>query len=389
MSENNPNRSYWSRLLAVIILVAISHLTMPGADIDSLYRCYQDADRLVKVELVNKTAQQLFDQGIIDTRYQFDPSTKEPQLDAAMHYLQAEHLLVQCNPDHALNESDQALVLIGKKASEFKGDVLRSMSKAQSMRGAYDEALNTMLTALDNDQSLGDKQLIARDLYLLAKIYLVVEEPKSGIPFIEKSITMARQAGRSDRLANRLGTASELYLMNNESDKAMKAIDEAYSIDSNDNRMAKAASRLVQKAVVLEYLSRHDEGRKAILEALPYLVEAGDNDCLAIAYNLQASICYNDGKREEAINYYKKALEYSIKANSSAAERTAEHGLWETMRQDNPAIAMLHLERYTTLTDSLMKHLIPARLQVRDITARHIESSELSKSSSRMGQILK
>ena len=389
MSKKKQNRPLWTCLLTVIIMMAISHLTMVAADIDSLYLCYQDADRLAKVELVNKTAQELFDQGVIDTRYQFDQSTKETQLDAAMHYLQAEHLFIQCKPDYSLNESSQAHALIKEKTSVLKGDVLRIMSKAQSMRGAYDDALNTMLTALDNDQNLGDKQLIALDLSLLAKIYLAVEESESGIPFIEKSITMARQVGRPDRLANLLGTASELYLINNEPDKAMKAIDEAYSLDSKDNRMAKAASRLVQKAAVLEYLSRYDEGRKAILEALPHLANAGDNDCLAIAFNLQASISNKEGKREEAINHYKKALEYSIKGNSPTAERTAERGLWETMRQDNPSTAMLHLERYTALTDSLMKHLIPARLQVRGITVRHIESSELSESSSRMGQLFK
>ena len=155
MSKKKQNRPLWTCLLTVIIMMAISHLTMVAADIDSLYLCYQDADRLAKVELVNKTAQELFDQGVIDTRYQFDQSTKETQLDAAMHYLQAEHLFIQCNPDYSLNESSQAHALIKEKTSVLKGDVLRIMNKAQSMRGAYDDALNTMLTALDNDQNLG------------------------------------------------------------------------------------------------------------------------------------------------------------------------------------------------------------------------------------------
>ena len=390
MSRKNRNRHLWFSLLIIIIMMVISLLTTARADdLDSLYLCYQNADRLGKVRLVNTTARELFDKGTIDTRYQFDQSTKEAQLDAFMHYLQAEHLLIKCNPGQSLNESKQAHALLGKNASALKGDVLRTMSQAQSMRGDYDDALNTMLAALDNDQTLCDKLLIARDLSLLARIYLAVEESESGITFIEKSITIARQNGRSDLLANLLSTASELYLMNNESDKAMKAIEEAYSLDSIGNRKGKAASRLVQKAVVLVHQSRLDEGHKALLKAIPQLVEAGNNNCLAIAFNLQAIICDKKGKRKEAINHLKKALEYSIKANSLAEERKAERRLWETMRQDNPSTAMLHLERYTALTDSLMKHLIPARLQVRSITARHIEYTERNESSNRMGKIFK
>lgn len=378
-----------SQLLAAIIVMAISSLTMTGNHLDSLYRSYNDADKHGKIELVNMTAQMLFKDGVIDTQYQLDNSANGKLLDATMHYLQAEHLLSIAENESSLQEGMLARAKLEKKASTFNGNVLCAVSKAQFRLGQFDEALSTLLSAYDNDQKVGDKGAISSDLSSLALIYLTIEEPAMGITDIEKSIAIERQLNRPDCLAACLGIASELYLSNNEPEKALSAIEEAYNLDCRDNRKANAAVRLVQKGQILEHLARLDEAQQYILKAVPELTLAGNNRFLAIAFSHLASISQKEGKNEEAIDYYKKAVDYSIKGKSPKTERIAERGLWEMMRQDNPTMAMLHLERYTALTDSLIKNLVPVKAHALAITARQIESSELNENSSRLGKLLK
>ena len=392
MSEDNryKRNGYLSaaRLLAAIIVMAISNLPMAGHHIDSLYRCYHDADKARKIELVNSVASSLFNDGVIDTRYQFDKSARENQLDATMHYLHAEHLLSTGDYGTSLSEATQARSLLKNESSTFSSAVSRVMSKALYSLGQYDDALKTLFTALDNDKKSDNKEAVSSDLSSLALIYLDVQEPDHGITAIEKSIAMERQLNRPGNLSMCLGIASELYLINHEPQKAMAAIEEAYILDSSHNKKGKAATRLIQKSAVLESLSRYNEARQFILAALPMLTQADDNHYLAVAYNMLASISEKEGKREEAISYYKKGIDHSIKSNSAKYERIAERGLWELMRQDNPATAMLHLERYTALTDSMMKMLKPAWTQVVATTAQQNQSKAFSENSSRLGKLI-
>ena len=374
--------------LITIIIMVISHLVMTATDIDSLLRSYDQADKHHKTVLLNSIASELYNRHITSTQYKFDKSATPNQLDATMHYLWAEHLLNEGEPGYSLDEGIKARDLLEKSPSAFKGNVLRVVGKAQYKQDAFDEALKTFLTAYSNDLKLGNKEFISCDMSLIARVYLAVEEPALGITFIEKSIGMCRLLGHDDRLAHQLGLASQLYLLNNEPDKAMTAVNEACELSKNSGN-DETAIRLVQKAAVLQALSRYDQAQRSILKALPTLLESHDNATLALAYNHLASISVKQGQYQQAINYHKTALEYSIKGNSPREERTAERGLWELMRQDNPTLAMLHLERYTALTDSTMKRLVPARAQVRAITAQHTELAELDKSSSRMSKLFK
>ena len=252
------------------------------------------------------------------------------------------------------------------KDDYFKSDLLGIVADTHFRLGNYDDALKTQVAAYRIDQKLGEEELLSSDLNTFAAIYLAAKLPVPGIKCIEKAIAIERKLNRPDRIAIRLGLASELYQLNKEYDKAMSAIEEAYQIDNGLGKPDKAAIRLVQKGAVLESMSKYDEAYSTERQALSILEKTNNAYTLAVCYNRLGSICDKLGNPQDAITYYKKALEYSIKCGSPNVECAAERGLWEIMRDDNPMVALLHLERYTALNDSLSNRLTAAQLAVSD-----------------------
>jgi len=384
-----PMRRPTLRLLAVISVIAL-HLSMWGHVIDTLYQEYPSADRARKTAIINTVSKHLYDQEITDTLYHCDKSASPRVQDAVIHYLMAEHLYHQGLYDKSLNEGLEAKQLIAAgNASKLQSDVLGVVSNAQYRLGIIDESLKTLLEVYQVDKKLGDLKLISSDLNSLATIYLAVQDPEPGIGFIEKAVALERKMKRDDRLATRLGTAAKLYLMNNELDKATAAIDEAYTLDQQNNRKLKAADKLLVKAAILERQNKLNEAQDILLEALPVLGRGTDAYSLTTCYNQLGSVFSQLSDNVKAKAYYKEALRLSIKSGLPDCERNAEHGLWLTMRDDNPGGAMLHLERYTTLTDSMYRKMTVVRTQVMDITAHHFQEAEWNKKSADISKLIK
>lgn len=366
------------------------YLPVTAQPVDSLYVKFQNCGNAEKIALANVIFEHLNNAEITDSLYQYPASAKLRVVELHVHYWMAEYYYDKEQYMSSLEAIGQAEALsrhVGDKS--LRSDVLSVLSNAHFRLGNYDKSLNNLLEAYKIDRSMGNETLISSDLNSLAAIYLAIQQPQTGIRFIEQAITIERRLKRPDRLAIRLGIASELYLMNRELDKAMKAIDEAYAIDSVAGRVEKAAIRLSQKGAVLEAQSQLEESLAVMQKALPVLEEAANTYSLAVCYNQLASVNEKLGNRPAAINYYKRALEYSIKCGSPKVERIAEKGLWWTMREDNPAIAMIHLERYTALTDSLHAKLAATQMDVMDITAQSLSQEEINESQRKISKVIK
>lgn len=377
-------------LFVAVLLMLAHHLPVAGEPVDSLYHIYMNTAGNHKTEAANKFFNQLYQSQFIDTLIQFAPKDAPALVETHVHLLMAEYNDNQGEYAEALDAGNLAREAMKTvKDDRLKSDVLGTVANTLFRLGDYDQALKTLQEAYLIDKKLGDKELISSDLNSFAAIYLSLKIPEHGIQNIEKAIAIERELKRSDRLAVRLGMASELYLLNNETGKAMAAIDEAYQIDTQANRVEKAAIRLVQKGAILEKMNRTDEARAIILKAIPDLLKADNNYSLAVAYNQMGGIEEQRGNNENAVAYYKKALEQSIKCGSPKTERIAERGLWETLRDIDPNMAMLHLERYTILTDSLHSELLSIQHKIMDTNDLETAQIDIDKKKQSFKNLLK
>ena len=357
-----PAHTFWQLLLTTIVLLATSLQPMMSETVDSLYTIFLNSPESQKVEAANTVFKTLYQQQHIDTLLQFEKNGKTATIETRLHQAMADFYFEQGLYSASLDAGKRgADLLVSVKDDLLKSDVLNSVANAHFRLGNYAQAIKTLMEVYRIDKKNGDKTLISSDLNSLAAIFLSIEQPVPGIRFINEAIAIERELQRTDRLAIRLGMAAELYLINQETDKAMAAINEAFEIDHKEGRKDKAAVRLIQKAAILEHESRLKEALDCINQAMPLLEEANATYSLAVAYNQLGSIKEKQGNHQDAVSSFKKALELSIKCGSPKTERTAEYGLWQSLRANNPNAALFHLERYTVLNDSMQSSIKTAQ----------------------------
>ena len=381
ITKPSSNKKWLTALsrVTIAIVLAFSCLYGKGEPIDSLYHVYIQASDAQKADAARVLAHEVYKKGLITTQIPINESMSEEEIEAKIHYCMAEHYFDLDDFDTSLEMGKKAFELIGIiKETQLKSDLMGIIANAYFRTGNYDEALKATLSAYQLDKELNDEELISSDLNMFGVIYLAVQQPKPGIYYIEKAIALERKLKRPDRLASRLGTASELYLMNNELDKAMDAIDEAYSLDHKNGHNEKAAIRLVQKAAVLEQQSRLDEAQDILLKALPTLEKYENLYSMATCYNQLGSIHNKTGKSQEALNCYKKALSLSIKCGAPMTELKAERGMWESLRETNPTVALLHLERYAALSDSMNNKIMATTRKLMDVNSSSESTIDLN-----------
>ncbi len=384
MSHHIDITCHRHRLMAIllaVVTIAAFHLPMRSEVIDSLYHIYLNAAPNNKAAAADAVLGQLRAKESTDAPEHYRDMGKPSHAETRLHYMMAEHYFVQDLYEKALETSQRAESLLGQvNDPSLKSDVLNMLANVHFRLDNYDESLVALLAAYKIDRQLGDDELVSSDLNTLAAIYLAVQQPQQGIHHIEKAIALERKLKRPDCLAIRLGMASELYLMNGENDKALQAISEAYRLDSIAGRQEKAAIRLSQLGAILEKEGQLDKARAFIEKALRVLEKEQNTYSIAVCHNQLGRIAQRQNRTADAITHFKQALESSIQCGSAKQERNAEHGLWETMREDQPAIAMLHLERYASLSDSLHNRTKSLQMKVMDTTLQDIEQTQANNS---------
>ena len=373
----------WLMISATLLAVAFP-AAMAGETMDSLYALYLKSPSQEKLMTANKIFLELKQCESMDTLLHYDHQTNNSVVETQAHYRMAEYYFYQGQFEDAVQACLRARNLIDKKTTaHMKSDIMGLLANIYFRLGQYDKSLESLLVAYHIDKQLDDKELISSDLNTFASIYIAVKQPQPGIDYIEKAIAIERKLNDDNRLAIRLGIASELYLMNGEIDKAMTAIKEAYEIDYRNGRDEKIGIRLSQMGEILESQSKHTEAQSTLQRALSILEKSKNSYSTAVCHNQLGRLALKLGDREASIMHHKKALAQSIQCGAPHVERDAERGLWEAMRETNPAVAMIHLERYTALSDSLQNHIAAIQMNVMNTTAQVMEQAELNKGAHR------
>ena len=212
------------RMLLAVMPLTICNLQVEGQPVDSLYHIYLNAPEQDRIQASNAVFKQLARIQFTDTLLEISKDVPKEQATMLLNYWMAEYYFAQGKYELSLDACNRAKHLLNKvKDNHLKSDLLGTLSNTQYRLGNYDDALKTLYQAYVIDKQSGDDELISSDLNSLAAIYLAVQLPGPGIKHIEKAIAIERKMKRPDRLAIRLGMASELYLLNNEPEKALKA----------------------------------------------------------------------------------------------------------------------------------------------------------------------
>ena len=151
----------------------------------------------------------------------------------------------------------------------------------------------------------------------------------------------------------RYGVAAEIYLHLGLQNEALSFAEEAFTLDSLDNRVGKIAVRRSQMAEVLMEMGRDKEALVHLEAALPVFRELNNLNSLAISLAQTGEIYMRMGQVQNASASFEECVKVCQESDNIYIESRGRNGLWKLYRDTDPRKAVLHLERYVELQAEL------------------------------------
>lgn len=131
-------------------------------------------------------------------------------------------------------------------------------------------------------------------------------------------------------------------------------MDNAFRLDSLDNRVEKVAVRRSQKAEVLMQMGNFEDAYHQLAEAVPVFRKFNNLNSLAIALVQIGEIQAESGIKVESFNAFMEGVDVCTKSGNIYVESRAREGLWKLYKDSDPPQALKHLERYVELKSRLV-----------------------------------
>lgn len=268
--------------------------------------------------------------------------------------------------DSAVIVGEQALPMLRKLGmTDEVADELSILAVCTSRQSDYQKALLYAKECNAMDRASGDKEMISSSLNTIGAIYVDAKQPQEGLKYILEALKLAEEINHRARIAMYCGAAAETEFSMNNFDAAQRYIERAIQLEREDNRQMKLRVRLSQKAAILLGMKQHKEALAIFDTIIPYFRREGNRQSLAISLNKVGhtllSMSREDGcddtekhlLERQAVPYLREAVSLCHEMGNPYNEMHARDGLYQALWTINPDSALLELERFDLLRDSL------------------------------------
>ncbi len=341
-------------LLVTYIILSISVTTTFSQSMDSLITAFDHQKGTLAVQTAKEIFRFLDEDDFTDGPVEIISGSSADSVKALTWYWASEWYYDAQRYDDALSYARKALDASHKRGlEEVACDCSNVLSIAYFRKSDYRRSLEYARQTLEAARRLEDESRIAYSLNTLAGICLASKQSSEGIKYITEAILICEKQKDSLKLAVRCGMAAELYHSLGEDDKSLEYSRRAYDINKAMGLKDKAAIRLSQMAAAQIALGQFEDARTSLLEALPELEKVGNLQSWAISCNQLGDISLKDRDTNNAIRYYRDALEV-FRSKGDAYNMSHSHlGLSKALSSEDPAAAMEHLTEYTHIKDSI------------------------------------
>lgn len=350
---------------------AASAQEAPDSAISSLIVQYENADTDGKLAAANRFMWLMDSIGFTECRLAFDADSNPDTVEMMVWYWAGEYFYDIQDYDRARRYALQALPLCTDNI--FRADCHSLLSIINFRKSDYSAALNYAKLNLEANRLTNDRARISSALNTIAGIYLASKQPAEGERYICEAIELSTAAADSTRLAIQCGMASEIYHSIGNDTLALDYATRACIIDSLLGHTAKIGVRLSQMATSHLALGHAGVAQELLNRAIPILRSSGMQTSLAICHNQMGALMAMQGRADSAARCYATALGIFEAKGDLYNESKSRQGLFEALRQSDPAQAMTHLERYAALKDSLYRREMQQVLAQYDAKYRNAE----------------
>ncbi|MBR1889772.1 MAG: helix-turn-helix domain-containing protein [Alloprevotella sp.] len=296
-------------------------------------------------------------EGVCDEVYVYGKGVSQDSLDSQVWYWAAEDAYARQVYDDAVRYALRALPLLKRGASRaVEGDCLNVLAISNLRLGKFDEAAKFSKECYRLDVASEDKGNIASSLNVLTAIYLAANQPQEAKQYLLEGINYARQMNNAAKLSLLYGNASEVYLRCQQPDSAKDFATRALELEVALGREDKVAVRRAQLGAVYIALGERQKALDVLQKAIPQLRKDGNIHSLGIACNQMGLLLHREGNDSAAVRYLNEALGIFTQQHDLYNELHTRKGLYEALRESDPAQAMQHNDRYLQLRDSIYDH---------------------------------
>jgi len=293
----------------------------------------------------------LADCGFLDETVEFGADAATDSLHQQVWYWAAEYLYDVSEYSLGLEYALKAEPLI-RDAGDL-ADCKSLISLCHFRLGDYSEAAAYAHECYEADLAAGDIDRISSSLNTLCGIYLGAGRPAEAEEWVLKGLELVKKSGNTYREAILEGKASEIYHALGDDEEALRHARIAYEIDRREGREEKMAIRQSQMAAALKGLRRYNEARDYLQEAIGFLRRSGNSQSLGISLNELGDVLVAHGNNAEAIACYREAAGIFESIGNRPNEIHSRRGLYELLWKSDPDAAMVELDRFNELKDSL------------------------------------
>lgn len=324
-----------------------------------------------KAKVANQIFKRLYADEFTDHAITFDAQSHPDSIDKLVWYWAGEYYFDRQDYQRARDYALKALPHCTDR--ETRADCQSLLSISYFRQGNYTQALNYAMRSLETEKLMGDKSRISSSLNTIAGIYLASKQPATGEKYILEAIRNSTEVADTTRMAIQYGMASEIYHGMEQHHKSLIFARKAFEIDSLRGNRGKMGIRLSQMATAQMALGQKTEAEQSLRRAIPLLQETGQQTSLGICHNQMGTLLYQRGLWREAEAQFRKALAIFTDKKDPYNESRSRYGLYQTLRWLHPEEALVHLERYAGLKDTLYHKDMQAALQEYDAKFRNEE----------------
>lgn len=310
-----------------------------------------------QVAAANQFFHALKENDFLDESVHYDTNTHADTLRAQVAYWAASVYYEKEQYKHSDSLATLALPLIHNGADrQLEADCLGLLAAIHLRLGDFDNAIEYAKNCNVLDMQAGRPNEIASSLNSIASIYLAAGMPEEAEGYALKAINYCQKADNPQRLSIIYGITSEIYQRMKKPEPALEYATKGRKLEQQLNRPERVAVRKVQQASALQALNRTNEARTLLEEAIPVLREYKLLHSLGIACNQLGLLCHRENDDSTAVRLFNEALTIFTEQHDLYNELHTRQGLYQCLRNSQPELAFLHIDRYNLLRDSVYDH---------------------------------
>ena len=306
-----------------------------------------------RLQLANDFFAYLLEIDYIDEPIAFPADSHIDSVDVNVYYYLAEYCYGEGDYQSSVDYCTSATKCMGVVDDVSKSDVYGLLGAAYFRQSAFDKAVKALNQCYELDKKTGDFDRMSSTLNSIASVFVAAGKPEEAEKYIQEAIAANSLTENLTRRAVLYGTTSEIYKSLGDARQSLEYARKALDTERQLGDSARIGVRLSQLANAQMGLSKIDDARRTLEEAIPLLQRSGNLHSWGICQNQMGDILASEEKNDEAAACYLEAAMLFLGQGDKYNELHAREGLYRVMKSSSPSEAMMHLERAKQLQDSI------------------------------------